>query len=133
MPTDAAVLDRTLTVMAICMAIQTVLFVIVAIGAFVAWRRAAEGMTAARMAAEQQILELRTRLDQVVETVDDAAQALIRSAATVDDAVTDARQAVGSVTSSVGSVAKTVTNPQAALAIGLWRGFQFLRKRRAAQ
>jgi len=40
---------------------------------------------------------------------------------------------MGTVRSSVGTVAHAVSAPRAALAIGLWRGFEYWRKRRAAQ
>lgn len=133
MTADTAVLERALIVMAICMAIQTLMFIAAAIGAFIAWRRTAEAVSDAKMAADAQIAELRGQLERVASTVDEAAQALIRGASAVDDAVTDARTAVGRVGNSVGNVASVVSGPKAALALGLWRGFQVWRKRRAAQ
>jgi hypothetical protein len=130
MPTDTAVLERTLIVIATCMAIQTVMFVAAAIGAFVAWRRTTEAVTAARLAAEAQIAELKSKLEHVTATLDDAASAVIRGASAVDDAVTDARESFGNVKSSVSGVARAVAAPEAAIAMSLWRGFQFLRKRK---
>jgi hypothetical protein len=50
MTTDTAVLENALTVMAICMAIQTVMFVGIGIGAFMAWKRTTAGMAEARTA-----------------------------------------------------------------------------------
>lgn len=133
MATGNAVLERALIVMAICMAIQTVMFVGAAIGAFIAWRRTSAAVTAATLAAEAQIAELRVRLDHLVATVDDAAHAIIRGASAVDDVVTDARDAYGTVRNSVGNVASVIGGPRAALAMGLWRGIQSWRKRRSAQ
>jgi hypothetical protein len=133
MTADTAVLERALIVMAICMALQTLMFIGAAIGAFIAWRRTTEAVTAAKIAADAQIAELRGQFERVAATVDEAAQALIRGASAVDDAVTDARTSLGRVGNSVGTVASVVSGPRAALALGLWRGFQVWRKRRAAQ
>ena len=82
---------------------------------------------------ETQIVELRGYLDRVTARVDEAADAFVRTTSTVDDVVSDARNAMGTVTSSVGSVASVVTAPRAALAMGLLRGFQMWRKHRAEQ
>jgi hypothetical protein len=133
MTTDTAVLERALEVMAICMAIQTVLFAGGAIAAFIAWRRAAAAYADARASMETQIVELRGYLDRVTARVDEAADAFVRTTSTVDDVVSDARNAMGTVTSSVGSVASVVTAPRAALAMGLLRGIQMWRKHRAEQ
>jgi hypothetical protein len=127
------VLDRALMVMAICMAVQTVLFVGGAIAAFVAWRRASAALADAKAATEAQLAELRVYLDRMSVRVDEAADAFVRTTTTVDDVVSDARSAMGTVTSSVGSVASVVTAPRAALAMGLLRGFQMWRKHRAEQ
>jgi len=133
MPTDTAVLERAVVVMAICMAIQTVMFVAAAIGGFIAWRKTAAAVSEAKLAADTQIAELRGQLDRVAQTVDEAAHALIRGASAVDEVVTDARDAVGRVGSTVGTVASVVSGKKAALAIGLFRGYQAWRKRRDAQ
>ena len=130
MPTDTAVLERTLIVMAICMAIQTAICVAAAIGAFIAWRRTAAAVAAARVTADAQIAGFKETLDRVSAKVDAAASAVIRGASAVDDAVTDARESFGSVKSSVSGVAKAVAAPEAAIAMSLWRGFQFLRGRK---
>jgi hypothetical protein len=133
MTTDTAVLENALTVMAICMAIQTAMFVGIGIGAFVAWKRTTAGMAEARTAAEAQLLELRRRLDHVTATVDEVAGAVIRGTAAVDEVMTDVRDAMGTVRHSVGAVASAVASPRAALAIGLLKGVQTWRKSRAGQ
>jgi hypothetical protein len=133
MTTDTVVLERALTVMAICMALQTVLFVSGAIAAYVAWRRASAALIEAKTAAEAQVVEMRGYLDHLSAKVDEAADAFVRSTSSVDDVVSDVRSAMGTVTNSVGSVASVVTAPRAAIAMGLLRGFQMWRKRRAAQ
>ena len=133
MTTDTAVLERAVTVMAICMAIQTVLFVSGAIAAFIAWRRVSVAVAEARAMTEAQLVELRGYLDHLSARVDQAADAFVRSTSTVDGVVSDVRSAMGTVTSSVGSVASVVTAPRAALAMGLLRGFQMWRKHRAEQ
>ena len=133
MPTDTVVLERALTVMAISMAIQTVLCIGGSIAMFIAWRRARAAAAEAKAMAEAQLVELRTYLDRLALKVDEAADAFVRSTSTVDDVVSDVRDAMGTVRNSVGSVASVVTAPRAALAMGLLRGFQVWRKRRAAQ
>ena len=119
--------------MAIAMSIQTLLFVGAAIGAFIAWRRASAALVEARVKAETQVAELRTYLDRMAVTVEETAQALRRGTATADDLMTDVRDAMGTVGNTVGSVASVVSAPRAALAMGLWKGIQIWRKRRAAQ
>lgn len=133
MPTDTAVLERALIVMAICMAIQTVLCIGGSIAAFIAWRRASVALAEARASTEAQLREMRGYLDRMSARVDEAVHAFVRGTSTVDDVVSDMRDAMGTVKHSVGSVASVVTAPRAALAFGLLRGFQMWRKRRAAQ
>ena len=133
MTTDTVVLERALVVMAISMAVQTLLFIGAAIVAFIAWRRATAAIADAKDRAEAQVAELRVYLDRMAATVDDTARALRRGQDAVDDVMTDVRDAMGTVRNSVGSVAQVVSGPRAALALGLWRGIQIWRKRRAAQ
>jgi hypothetical protein len=133
MTADTAVLERALMVMAICMAIQTVLFAGGALVAFVAWRRATVALADAKATTEAQLIVLRSYLDRISGRVDDMADAFVRGSSAVDDVVSDVRGAMGTMKSSVGTVASVVTAPRAALAMGLLRGFQMWRKRRAAQ
>ena len=133
MTTDIAVLERALIVMAVCLVIQTVLFLAAGVGTFIAWRRASAALAEAKVAAEAQAAELRTHLIRIAGTVDEAARALRRGTSAVDDVMTDMRDAMGTVRNSVGGVASVVTAPRAALALGLWRGVQMWRKRRAAR
>ncbi len=133
MTTDTAVLERALVVMAIAMSIQTLLFVGAAIGAFIAWRRAAAALEEAKAKAEAQVVELRAFLDRMAVTVDETARALRRGTNAADDLMTDVRDAMGTVRNSVGTVASVVSAPRAALAVGLLKGIQVWRKRRAAQ
>jgi hypothetical protein len=133
MTTDTAVLERALIVMAFSMAVQTLLFIAAAVGAFIAWRRTTDALADAKLVAEAQIAELRAYLDRIANTVDDTARALRRGTSAVDDVMTDVRDAMGTVRNSVGTVAQVVTAPRAALALGLWRGIQVWRRRRAAQ
>src|SRR5688572_3059863 len=133
MPTDTAVLERALVVMAIALSIQTLLFVGTAVAAFVAWRRASAALVEARNRAEAQVAELRVYLDRLSLTVDETARALRRGTSTADDLMRDVRDAMGTVGSSMGTVASVVSAPRAALAVGLWKGIQLWRRRRAAQ
>lgn len=133
MPTDIAVLERAIVVMAICMALQTLLFIAGAFAAFVAWQRASQALVEAKAATEAQVAELRTYIDRMAHNVDEVASAVVHGASTVDGVVADVRDAMGTVSRSVGSVASAVTAPRAALALGLFRGYQVWQKRRAAQ
>ena len=133
MTTDIAVLERALVVMAASMTVQTLLFIGFAIAGFVAWRRASAALVEARAAADAQVIELRGYLDRMSANVDDAAQAVVRGTAAVDEAVSDVRSAMGTVGRSVGSVASAVSAPKTALAMGVLKGIQMWRDRRAAQ
>jgi hypothetical protein len=133
MTTDTAVLERALVVMAIAMSIQTLLFIGAAVAVFIAWRRATDALVEAKARAEAQVAELRVYLDRMAATIDETALALRRGTTAVDDVMTDVKDAMGTVRNSVGSVASVVTGPRTALALGLWRGINFWRKRRAAQ
>ncbi len=120
--------------MAICMAIQTVMFVAVAIGAFIAWRRASDGVDRGEgRRTKRRSPSCAAHLEHVSATVDEAARALIRGTSAVDDVMTDVRDAMGTVRNSVGTVASVVAGPRTALALGLWKGLQTWRKRRDAQ
>jgi hypothetical protein len=132
MTTDIAVLERALIVMAVCLAIQTLLFLAAGVGAFIAWRRATAALQEARAAAQAQVVELRAQLNRITATVEETGLALRRGSTAADDLIGDVRDAMGTVRDSVGSVASVVTAPRAALALGLWRGIQMWRKRRAA-
>ena len=133
MTTDIAVLERAVIVIAICLAVQTLLLLGAAVGAFIAWRRATEALAEARAAAEAQVLELRAHLNRISASVEETGRALRRGTTAADDLIGDVRDAMGTVRDSVGSVASVVTAPRAALAFGLWRGFQMWRKRRASR
>jgi hypothetical protein len=133
MTTDIAVLERAVVVMAVCLVVQTLLFVATGIGAFIAWRRASAALAEAKVLAEAQAAQLHAHLGRITGTVEETARALRRSTSSADDLVTDVRDVMGSVRDSVGSVASVVTAPRAALAIGLWRGVQMWRKRRATR
>jgi hypothetical protein len=133
MTTDTAVLERALVVMAIAMSVQTLLFVGVAVAAFIAWRRTTQAIAEAKARAEAHVAELRVYLDHLSLTVDETARALRHGTSTADDLMNDVRDAMGTVRNSVGTVASAVSGPRTALAFGVWRGIQFWRKRRAAQ
>jgi hypothetical protein len=131
MTTDIAVLERALIVMAVCLVIQTLLCLGAAVGAFIAWRRATEAVAEARALADAQVQELRAHLNRITASVEETGRALRRGSTAADDLIGDVRDAMGTVRDSVGSVASVVTAPRAALALGLWRGIQMWRKRRA--
>lgn len=131
MTTDIAVLERALIVMAVCLVVQTLLLLAGGIGAFMAWRRATAAMHHAQAAAARHVDELRAHLDRITATVEETGLALRRGTTAADGLIGDVRDAMGTVRDSVGSVASVVTAPRAALALGVWRGIQMWRKRRA--
>jgi hypothetical protein len=131
MTTDIAVLERAMVVMAVCLVVQTLLFLGVGVGAFIAWRRASVALIEAKALAQAQAAELHAHLGRITGTIEETARALRRSSSSADGLVTDVRDVMGTVRDSVGTVASVVTAPRAALAIGLWRGVQMWRKRRA--
>ena len=133
MTTDSAALETALIVMALCMVLQTLMFVGVAVGAYIAYRRAGEALAEVKLSAEAHIDELRGQVQRIAATVDDTAAALKRGTNAVDGVMTDMRDAMGTVRNSVGSVASVVSGPRTALALGLWKGLQTWRKRRDAQ
>ena len=131
MTTDIAVLERALIVMAVCLVIQTLLCLAAGVGAFIAWRRATVAVQEAKAAAQVQMDELRAHLSRITASVEETGLALRRGSTAADDLIGDVRDAMGTMKDSVGTVAKVVTAPRAALALGLWRGIQMWRKRRA--
>jgi hypothetical protein len=131
MTTETAVLDRAVVVMAICMAIQTLMFIGVAIGGFIAWQRTTAAMREAKAVVDAQLADLRLHLAHMSETVDQTAGALRRGTEAVDGVMTDISDAMGTVRHSVGSVASAVASPKSALAWGVLQGLQALRKRRS--
>lgn len=133
MTTDIAVLERAMVVMAASMVVQTLLCIAGGVAALVAWRRAAAALIEAKTIAQAQAVELRAHLERMSDTVDETAQALRHGTNAVDEAITDVRDAMGTVSRSVGSVASAVTAPRAALAVGVLEGIKYWRKRRAAQ
>ena len=133
MTTDIAVLERALIVMAVCLVIQTLLCLAAGLGAFIAWRRATVAVQEAKAAAQVQMDELRAHLGRITASVEETGLALRRGSTAADDLIGDVRDAMGTMKDSVGTVARVVTAPRAALALGLWRGIQMWRKRRATR
>ena len=133
MTTDTVVMERALVVMAIAMSLQALLFLAGAIGAFIAWRKANAALVETKAAVAEQVAHLRKHLDRINDTVDEVAGSLKRGTNAVGDVVTDVREAMGTVGSSLNSVASVVTAPRAAVALGVLRGLKAWRRRRASQ
>jgi hypothetical protein len=133
MTTDIAVLEQALVVIAVCLAVQTLLFLAAGVGALIAWRRATAAAAEARVVVDHQLAELRAHLNRISASVEETGRALRRGTTAADDLIGDVRDAMGTVRDSVGTVASVVSAPRAALAFGLWRGFQMWRKRRGTR
>jgi len=133
MTTDTAGLETVLIVMAVCMVVQTLMFIGVAVGAYMAYRRAEAALAEVKLSAQGHIDELRGQVQRIAATVDDTAAALKRGTNAVDGVMTDVRDAMGTVRNSVGTVATVVSGPRTALALGLWKGLQTWRRHRDAR
>jgi t-SNARE complex subunit (syntaxin) len=116
--------------MAICMAIQTLMFIAAAIGGLMAWRKTTAAVEEAKLVVNAQLVELRAHLAHLSDTVDQTAGAVRRGTEAVDGVMTDISDAMGTVRHSVGSVASAVASPKSALAWGVLQGIQALRRRR---
>lgn len=132
MTTDISVIEQAMVAMAIAMGVQTLLFVAVAIGGWIAWRQANRAVAEASLAMQQEIAYLRGHVDRISGTVDEVAGSVLRGTTAMNDVVSDVRDAMGTVGNSLHSVASVVTAPRAAVALGLLRGLSALRKRRAS-
>ena len=115
------------------MVVQTLMFIGVAVGAYMAYRRAEAALAEVKLSAQGHIDELRGQVQRIAATVDDTAAALKRGTNAVDGVMTDVRDAMGTVRNSVGTVATVVSGPRTALALGLWKGLQTWRRHRDAR
>jgi len=130
---NTVVMERALVVMAIAMSLQTLLLVGMAIGAFVAWRRASVALEEAKNSMNVQIAHLRGHIDRISGTVEEVAGSVRRSTSAMGDVVSDVRDAVGTVGNGINSVASVVTAPRAAVALGVLRGLGIWRRHRASK
>jgi hypothetical protein len=119
--------------MAIAMSVQALLFVGAAIGAFIAWRKASSALAETKAAVDVQIAHLRMHVDRISGTVEEVAGSVRRGTTAVGDVVEDVRHAMGTVGTSINSVASVVTAPRAAVALGVLRGVKMWRRHRASQ
>jgi len=126
-------MERALIVMAIAMSLQALLFVGAAIGAFIAFRRAGQAFEEAKNGLNSQIAYLRAHVDRLSGTIEEVVGTVRRGTTAMGDVVEDVRHAVGTVGSSLNSVASVVTAPRAAVALGVLRGLKMWRRRRATQ
>ena len=139
MTTDTVLIERALWVMAIAMSAQALLFVGAAIGAFVAWSKAARAVDDAQLAMNAQMAllhahvdRLHGHVDRISGTVEEVGRSVRRGADAASDVVTEVRDVVGTVGNSLQSVASVVAAPRTAMAIGLLRGVAMWRRRRAS-
>ena len=121
---ELAGLERALVVIAVTQVVQTALLIGAAAAAWIVYRRTAT-------AAEREMRELAARIDEVMRLVRRAGDAVDRSTEAVHAAVDDARHAVETVGSWTGTVATAVGAPRTAAALGVLRGIQWWRARRA--
>lgn len=125
--------------MAIAMSVQALLFVGAAIGALVAWGKAARAVDDAQLAMNAQLAllhahvdRLHAHVDRISGTVEEVGRSVRRGTEAVGDVVTEVRNVVGTVGNSLQSVASVVAAPRTAMAIGVLRGVAMWRRRRAS-
>lgn len=130
---DVVVIERALVFMAVFMGIQTLITVGAALGAFFAYRNARAAIDEKVIELQGHINEVKAHIDRISNTVDDAVSAVMRGTTAVNEVVEDARHAIGTVRNGVASVASVATAPKTAMALGVIRGVQWWRRRRATE
>jgi len=130
---DVVVMERALVFMAVFMGIQTLITVAGALGAFLAYRSAKAAIDEKVVELQGHINQVKAHIDRISSTVDDAVLAVRRGTEAVGEVVEDARNAIGTVRHGVASVASVATAPKTAMALGVIRGVQWWRRRRAAE
>jgi hypothetical protein len=120
---DSATADTALVVIAVSLAVQTLLFAGGAVAVWLGYRRA-------RAAMSDELRELRATTDDLARSLHRAADAVGRGSDAVGAAVTDARQAVHTVGTLTSTVATAISTPRTAAAMGVLRGVQWWRRRR---
>lgn len=125
--------------MAIAMSVQALLFVGAAIGAALAWGKAARAVDDARLAMNAQMALMHAHIDRldghvdrITGTVAEVGRSVRRGTEAAGDVVTEVRDVVGTVGNSLHSVASVVAAPRTAMAIGVLRGVAMWRRRRAS-
>lgn len=130
---DVVVMERALVFMAVFMGIQTLITVAGALAAFFAYRSAKAAIDEKVIELQGHINQVKAHIDRISVTVDDAVATVKRGTAAVGEVVEDARYALGTVRHGVASVASVATAPKTAMALGVIRGVQWWRRRRAAE
>lgn len=130
---DLVVMERALVFMAVFLGIQTLITVAGALGAFLAYRSAKAAVDEKVVELQGHINQVKAHIDRISNTVDDAVLAVKRATAAVGEVVEDGRNAIGTVRNGVASVASVATAPKTAMALGVIRGVQWWRRRRAAE
>jgi methyl-accepting chemotaxis protein len=123
---DADTVETALVVIAVSLAVQTLLLMAGAIAAWVGYQRT-------RTAVAEEMRELRATTDDIARSLHRAAEAVGRGSDAVGAAVDDARNAVHNVGNWTGTVATAIGTPRAAAAMGVLRGVQWWRRRRQQQ
>ena len=126
-------MERALVFMAVFMGIQTLITVAGALGVFFAYRAAKVAVDEKMIELQGHINQVKAHIDRISSTVDDAVMTVKRGTAAVGEVVEDARHALGSVRHGVASVASVATAPKTAMALGVIRGVQWWRRRRAEE
>ena len=116
---EFAGMERALTVMAVSLALQTVLMLAGIVGAWVAYRRTVAAL-------QDEMRELRAKADAIALTVERAVEAVERGTDSVGAVVDDARHAVQTVGNWTGTVATALATPRTAAALGVLRGLQLV-------
>lgn len=120
---DSATVETALVVIAVSLAVQTLLLAGGAVAVWIGYRRAV-------VAVRDEARELRATTDDIARTLQRAADAVGRGSDAVGAAVTDARHAAHTVGALTSTVATAISAPRTAAAMGVLRGVQWWRRRR---
>ncbi len=121
---DLAGIEGAMIVIAVSLAVQTIVLVAGAVWGLVTYRRLS-------IQVEREMAALKTTLDDVSRTVQRAADAVGRSTDAVGSAVDEARQAAQTLGKWTGTATTVLRAPRAAAVVGVIRGWQWWRARRA--
>jgi hypothetical protein len=123
--TDLSTMERALNIIALGVALQTMLLIGGAVAAYLAYRRATAALAG-------QMAELRATTEALSDTVHRVADTVAHGAQVVTAAVDDARHSAQTAAAWLSSAAAVVTTPRTAAAMGLLRGVQWWKNRRHA-
>jgi hypothetical protein len=123
--TDLSTMERALGIIAVSLAVQTVLMVGLAVAGYLAYRRTTSAFA-------KQLADLHVMTQELSVTVNRAADSVSRGAQVVTSAIDDARHSANNVGMWLSTAATVVTKPRTAAAVGVLRAADWWQRRRRA-